>query len=273
MNNKDKMNILKNIILIKFLTFVFFTTFINNKLYAHELWLEPDYNNKNNYINIMIGQNFNGTPFGFSNSEVKQLFLENKNDLQKINQRDGNFPAIQIDIDANKFNIINYETNYSFLEYDTYDDFEKFIKEQNFSHLIENIDKKKIPTENYKRFSKMLISNSNNFFLQKNNLDYEVVALNSPFDRRNEYFEFRVMEGNKPIKNFQVTIFSKDGDNFYKDYVKTNPNGEGKIRLFENRSYLISAVTVKKASLLEKLKLKSEWISNWASMSFYLNYN
>ena len=119
----------------------------------------------------------------------------------------------------------------------------------------------------------MLISNSNDFFLQKNNLDYEVVALNSPFDRRNEYFEFRVMEGNKPLKNFQVTIFSKDDDNFYKDYVKTNPNGEGKIRLFENRSYLISAVTVKKASLLEKLKLKSEWISHWASMTFYLNYN
>jgi hypothetical protein len=81
------------------------------------------------------------------------------------------------------------------------------------------------------------------------------------------------MEENKPLKNFQVTIFSKDDDNFYKDYVKTNPNGVGKIRLFENRSYLISVVTVKKASLLERVKLKSEWISHWASMSFYLNYN
>ena len=55
----------------------------------------------------------------------------------------------------------------------------------------------------------MLISNSNNFFLQKNNLDYEVVALNSPFDRRNEYFEFRVIEGNKPLKNFRLLFLAK----------------------------------------------------------------
>ena len=263
----------KKNILINFLIITTFITYINNKLYAHELWLETDYNSKNNHINIMIGQNFNGTPFGFSNADMKQLFLENKNNLQKIIQRDGNFPAIQINIDTNKFNIINYETNYSFLEYDSFDDFEKFVKNQNSSYLIKNIDKTIIPKENYKRFSKILISNSNNFFIQKENLDYEIVALNSPFDPRNEFFEFRLLENNKPLKNFQVTIFSKEGDNFYKDYVKTNPNGEGKLRLFSNRSYLISAVLIKKASLIEKLKLKSDWLSYWASMTFYLNYN
>jgi len=194
----------KKNILINFLIITTFITYINNKLYAHELWLEPDYNSKNNHINIMIGQNFNGTPFGFSNADMKQLFLENKNNLQKIIQRDGNFPAIQINIDTNKFNIINYETNYSFLEYDSFDDFEKFVKNQNSSYLIKNIDKTIIPKENYKRFSKILISNSNNFFIQKENLDYEIVALNSPFDPRNEFFEFRLLENNKPLKNLQL---------------------------------------------------------------------
>ena len=267
------MKIFKNIILINLLIIITFIIYANKELNAHELWLEPDYENKNNHINIMVGQNFKGTRFGFLNSEMKQLFHENKNKIQKITQRDGNFPAIQIDIDKDEFNIISYETNYSFLKYKSYDDFEKFVNEQNFSHLTKNIDKKIIPTENYKRFSKILISNSNQFFLQKQNLDYEIIALNSPFERSNEYFEFRLVENNKLQKNFQVTIFSKDGMNFYKDYVKTNPNGEGKIRLFENRSYLISAVKVKKASLLERLKLKSEWISHWASMTFYLDYN
>ena len=26
-------------------------------------------------------------------------------------------------------------------------------------------------------------------------------------------------------------------------------------------------------SIIEKLKLKSDWVSYWASMTFYLNYN
>ena len=43
----------------------------------------------------VIGQNFNGSPFGYYDPNKKNLYLENKNKVINLPQRDGNFPAIQ----------------------------------------------------------------------------------------------------------------------------------------------------------------------------------
>lgn len=64
----------------------------------------------------MIGQNFKGTPFGFSNNEKEKLFLDNNNIIKDIEQRDGDFPAIQTKLNNNYFNVINYESKYSFFK-------------------------------------------------------------------------------------------------------------------------------------------------------------
>ena len=63
-----------------------------------------------------------------------------------------------------------------------------------------------------------------------------------------------------------ATIFSKDENNTYKEKIKTNSNGVGKIRTIENRTYLLSAVKLNKTNYLQKLKFKSDWFSLWASL-------
>ena len=104
----------KNIFLKKCIIFFFLIIFLNffpNKVVvAHELWLEKNSNLEDKtLIDIMIGQNFKGTPFGFSNNEKEKLFLDNNNIIKDIEQRDGDFPAIQMKLNNNNFNIINYE--------------------------------------------------------------------------------------------------------------------------------------------------------------------
>ena len=69
-----------------------------------------------------------------------------------------------------------------------------------------------------------------------------------------------------------MTVFSKDEKNTYKDIVKTNPNGVGKLRLIQNRTYLLSSVFVEKNNYLKKIKQKSDWSSEWASFVFKSNY-
>ena len=44
----------------------------------------------------------------------KKLFLDNNNIIKDIEQRDGDFPAIQTKLNNNYFNVINYESKYSF---------------------------------------------------------------------------------------------------------------------------------------------------------------
>ena len=71
--------------------------------------------------------------------------------------------------------------------YKNIETFEDFVKEQNFLDILLSYKPNKLPTENYKRFSKILISNSDDFFQQQSKLNFEFIALNSPFDKRNEF--------------------------------------------------------------------------------------
>ena len=268
-------NILKNINLLKQVLYlfviIFLVTFLKIKVHAHELWLEPinfNFNNKELFkTNINIGQDFMGSPFGFYSPNKKSLYLESRNKVTKLSQRDGDFPAIQMLISEQGFHVLNYETNNEFLKYDSVEKFEDFVKEQGLQSTIDKFDRNKIPTENYRRFAKVLITDGNKgFFIQKSKLDFEIIALSTPYKLKNSFFEFQLFEKNKPLGNWQITIFSKDENNTYKEKIKTNSNGVGKIRTIENRTYLLSAVKLNKANYFQKLKFKSDWFSLWASL-------
>ena len=268
-NTLKIMNLLKQF--LYFFVIIFLVTFLKIKAHAHELWLEPinfNFNNKELFkTNINIGQDFMGSPFGFYSPNKKSLYLENKNKVTKLSQRDGDFPAIQMLISEQGFHILNYETNNEFLKYDSVEKFEDFVKEQGLQSTIGKFDRNKIPTENYRRFAKVLITDGNKgFFIQKPKLDFEIIALNTPYELENNFFKFQLFEKKKPLENWQITIFSKDENNTYKEKIKTNSSGVGKIRTIENRTYLLSAVKLDKANYLQKLKFKSDWFSLWASL-------
>ena len=270
-NNLKNINLLKQI--LHFFVIIFLVIFLKIKVHAHELWLEPinfNFNNKELFkTNINIGQDFMGSPFGFYSPNKKSLYLENRNKVTKLSQRDGDFPAIQMLISEQGFHVLNYETNNEFLKYDSVEKFEDFVKEQGLQSTIDKFDRNKIPTENYRRFAKVLITDGNKgFFIQKSKLDFEIIALSTPYKLKNSFFEFQLFEKNKPLGNWQITIFSKDENNTYKEKIKTNSNGVGKIRTIENRTYLLSAVKLDKANYLQKLKHKSDWFSLWASLVF-----
>ena len=270
-------NTLKNINLLKqvlyFFVIIFLVTFLKIKVHAHELWLEPinfNFNNKELFkTNINIGQDFMGSPFGFYGPNKKSLYLENKNKVINLSQRDGNFPAIQTLILDKGFHVLTYETNYELLKYESLEKFKDFVKEQDLLRSTGNIDINKIPIENYRRFAKTLMTDGyKDFFIQKPKLDFEIIALTSPYNLQEELFEFQLFEKGSPLKNWQITICSRDEENNYKEIVKTNPNGVGRIKIFDNRTYLLSAVKLDKANYLEKIKYKSDWFSLWASLTF-----
>jgi 16S rRNA G966 N2-methylase RsmD len=256
-----------------FFVILLLTTFLRFNVQAHELWLEPinfKFNNKEiSKIHINIGQNLMGASFGYYDPHKKSLHLENKNKVINLPQRNGNFPAIQTLILDKGFHIINYETNFEFLKYESLEKFEDFLNNQNFQSVLGKLDKNNLPTENYKRFAKALMTDGNKgFFIQKPKLDFEIIALNSPYNLNDNLFEFQLFEKGNPLKNWQITVFSRDKENSYKEIVKTNINGIGIIRVFKNRTYLLSSVKLEKANYIEKLKHKSDWFSFWASLTF-----
>lgn len=243
-------------------------------VYSHELWLEPrDFNysdNKTLEIDIKIGQKFDGARFGFLKKEKKQLFLENKNTIKDLEQRNGSFPALQITNIKNFFSIINYETNYEYLKYESIEKFLNFLDEYGLSYILDDNKLENTPSENYKRFAKTLIFNDEkSFFVQKPKMDLELVANNFP--KKNELSKFKLFYKKVPLNNWPIIIFSKDANQTYIKKIETNSNGEFEINLIEDRIYLISAVKIYKSDIFEKLTLKSDFISLWASLTFKVN--
>ena len=166
MRNSKNINNLKTINplnqIFYFFVILLLTIFLKFNLQAHELWLEPinfKFNNKEvSKIHIKIGQNFIGSPFGYYDPYKKSLYLENKNKVIDLPQRNGNFPAIQTQILDKGFHIINYETNFEFLKYESLEKFEDFLNKENFKSSLSKFDKNNLPTENYKRFAKTLMT-------------------------------------------------------------------------------------------------------------------
>ena len=153
MKSNKNMNILNNINLLNqifyFFVILLLTIFLKFNLQAHELWLEPinfKFNNKEiSKIHINIGQNLIGVPFGYYDPNKKSLYLENKNKVIDLPQRNGNFPAIQTQILDKGFHIINYETNFEFLKYESLEKFEDFLEKQNFQSAFGKFDKNDLP--------------------------------------------------------------------------------------------------------------------------------
>ena len=73
----------------------------------------------------------------------------------------------------------------------------------------------------------------------------------------------------------QESLDSPEGNNemFNQEIIKTKPNGEGQIRIVRDRVYLLSAVNIFKSNFIQNLKLKSDWVSHWATLAFFPSYN
>ena len=248
---------------------IFLLSILFSCAHSHEFWLEPENFNstsEKSIIHIKIGTKFNGSKFGFKKKFKDKLYKENfyegKNEL---NQKDGSFPAFTFNI-SDKFNIITYVNRFNFLKYRSLKGFENFLSEQNLTEIIKNYDRDKIPTEYYKRFAKTIINyNSDNFFVQKPTLDFEIIVLN----KKKNLAELALFKDGDPLKNWPVEIFSKDirGVVFSKK-TKTNNKGIFDINLIKNRTYLVNSVTVFSTEEKPELNLNADWISYWASLTF-----
>ena len=111
--------------------------------------------------------------------------------------------------------------------------FEDFLKEQNFESTLDKFDKNKLPTESYRRFAKALMTDGNkSFFIQKPKLDFEIIALTSPYKLKEELFEFQLFEKGNPLENWQITIFSRDEENSLQGNCKNKPKWSRKNKDF-----------------------------------------
>lgn len=240
-------------------------------LNAHELWLESyEYKLKNNekiIANIKVGIDLVGESYPYLSEETEKLFLVSKKGLKKLNQIDGNYPAIQQPIDYNGVQYLYYQSSKDFLKYDDFKSFVEFTDEYNLSYDKSN---KNPPSEIYQRFAKIVFNGEpNSFFITKKNLEFEIINQNNPYE--NNLSKIQILLKNKPFINKRFVVFFKNENTFERRIYQTDLNGFARIASSKKGLYLISAVDLEKLNLIGKIKYKADYFSRWASLTFRKN--
>ena len=241
--------------------------FCSTGINAHELWIEAnDYNNQEKLAaHIKVGQNLIGESYPFINEETEKLILQTRNNNKLIKQYDGDYPAIQQNINKNELGYLYYQSNKVFLEYENKAKFKEFIDEYDLK--ISKI-KSNQPTEIYQRFAKIIFNYKNNrFYVSKSTLDFEIINLNNPAS--NNKAQIKIVLDNQPFKNKTFLVFYKNKQESFFKKNSTDSDGFANIDISKRGLYLISAVDLKKTNSLDKLRYKSNFFSRWASLTFF----
>ena len=243
----------------------------SNSLNAHELWLEADqYQLKSGeklIANIKVGQDLVGESYPYLSQETEKLFLVSKKGLKKLNQIDGDYPAIQQSVNYSGIQYLYYQSNKEFLKYQDYKTFIEFMNEYDLNYDLKN---KNIPNEIYQRFAKIIFNGeSNSFFKTKQNLDFEIINQNDPY--QNNLSELQIFLKKKPFIDKKFIVFFKNENGFERKIYQTDTNGFAKIDSSKKGLYLISAVHLETLNLVDQIKYKADYYSRWASLTFRKN--
>lgn len=243
----------------------------SNSLNAHELWLEADqYKLKSGeklIANIKVGQNLVGESYPYLSQETERLFLVSKKGFKKLNQIDGDYPAIQQTVNYSGIQYLYYQSNKEFLKYQDYKTFIEFTDEYDLNYDLKN---KNIPNEIYQRFSKIIFNGEpNSFFKTKQNLEFEIVNQNDPY--QNNISEIKIFLKKKPFIDKKIFVFFKNENGFERKIYQTDTNGFVKIDSSKKGLYLISAVDLETLNLIDQIKYKADYYSRWASLTFRKN--
>ena len=178
-----------------------------------------------------------GESYPYLSQETEKLFLVSKKGLKKLNQIDGDYPAIQQSVNYNGIQYLYYQSNKEFLKYQDYKTFIEFTDEYNLSY-----EKIKIfQNEIYQRFAKIIFNGEpDSFFKTKQNLEFEIINQNNPYE--NHFSEIQIRLKKKPFINKKFVVFFKNENAFERKIYQTDLNGFAKIESLKKGLYLISAV-------------------------------
>ena len=254
------------------LIFIIILSSISKISLSHEFWIDPiKYHLKNNEIikaSVFIGDNFEGSQIGFSKKYFKELNLFSKNKKKKIKGRMGDFPALNIKEIFTGINIIQIESKMNYIDYKGLLKFEVFSRKKGYRNLVDIHKEKNYPdnfVESYKRYAKSMVSVDNTDGNDVDtNMELELIFLDNPLKNLNESKRVLLEYQNKILADHQVSIMSVKGDNFKKEFLKTNNKGYFEFFFKKGTKYLIDSVVIIEGSNKKKDNY-AKWHSLWAS--------
>lgn len=252
---------------------------------AHELWIDPEQYQIAPFdeviADIRVGQDFVGGSQVYLPRDFSRMEIVLGDQVQAVDGRVGDRPAINTGTMGEGLNIITYETNVLTVFYSDWEKWMAFVNHKAFEDVETRHDARALPREKfreaYTRHAKSLVAvGAGEGQDREIGLATEIVALANPYTDE-------VSSGGLPVKvlyqgeirvNAQVEIFEEapaQGD--AKPVVnvtttRTNEQGIALIPVKPDHEYMIDAVVLREPSDALAQEKNVVWETLWANLTF-----
>jgi len=252
-----------------------------NPVYAHEFWISPVKYEIGIHEPIeahnRVGQNFVGGSYYFLEKDTNRHEVMQAEKIIKVNGRNGDRPAFQLEGLPNGLAILVHETTNSNLTYRDYEKFKGFVKHKAFKGLPQAHISRGLPkigfVESYSRFAKSLVAIGDGVGQDISvGHEIEIIALTNPYtDDVSNGMHVQVLMAGRPRANVQVEIFERPFNSDGKVQISlytTDINGIALFPVTRGHEYMLDNVAL--IAIEPKVKGDPVWQSIWANLTFYI---
>jgi uncharacterized GH25 family protein len=263
--------------MIRFLLSVIFAYSLSGFAAAHEFWLEPetfrpDSSTRTVPIQIKVGMNFAGNPWGGKLSDIIDLPLAMGSRKGSLMPESGlDEPVIEWKSEGPGQYLLGLTNNSAFIEL-TGEEFEKYVISEGLERIVEERktlgESEKPGRELYRRCAKLLLQQGDQpealSYNQEFGFPVEFQALGNPYEDGRDILSFKLLSKDGPLADAQVIIWHKDGEQIKKTELRTNQDGIVTLLLRQTGFWMVSAVHMERIEGNEQ----ADWQSYWASYTF-----
>ena len=174
---------------------------------------------------------------------------------------------------GNGLNIISLETQPFKLNYETSSKFEKFVRREGIDWVLDEHKRRELPPQDfieaYLRHTKTLIQVGDGQGQdRKLGLEFEWVLKSNPYTDTSDEFTAQLWWSNKVFSDSLARVFVKNGETLTEHILRTDKDGQIRIKRIPNSIYLINAVHMLLPEKFTTEKTGAVWESRWASLTF-----
>jgi Domain of unknown function (DUF4198) len=241
---------------------------------AHEFWIEAE---ADSAAHVFVGQMLTGDSLPFLDRTIRSAQHFGPAGENSLNGRQGDIPALNVDLTLEGLHIISVETEPAYIVFDDMKDFGDYLGYEGLPGILDRHRSRGLPeqeiAEEYLRYAKMLVASGPEapaVVDQALGLRYELVSLSSPFDTKDGTIALQLLWEGSPQAGSQISFFYRseaDPTTVERKLLHSDAAGKVSAKLSGPGFYLFNAVHMVAVDGPGSVV----WQSHWASLSFGLS--
>lgn len=238
---------------------------------AHEFWIEPE---GQAAAHLRVGQMLVGEALPYLDRIIATARHHGPDGMQDIKGRQGDLPALTVDLTAPGLHVLTVETTPAYIVFDDLAEFREYLNYEGLLWVLEEHRARGLPdheiAEEYLRYAKGLSAvgpDGASTTDAARGLRYELVALSSPFAEGAQTVELQLLWEGVPEAGTQVSVFHRpdaDPSAVTRKLLTSDTEGRVVAGLDGPGLYVVNAVHMVPAEGPGSVV----WQSHWVSLSF-----